>query len=66
MSRLLQLKPYRRIELNVNSIRPVEIDYSQLYAAAAGMQIGKLPSRASIQLHYCTGYGPSSTRHLVH
>jgi len=37
VSRLLQLKPYRRIELNVNSIRPIEsgesirIDYSQLY-----------------------------------
>jgi len=39
VSRLLQLKPYRRIELNVNSIRPIEsirlafawrIDYSQL------------------------------------
>jgi len=24
VSRLLQLKPYRRIELNVNSIRPIE------------------------------------------
>jgi len=34
VSRLLPLKPYRRIELNVNSIRPIEsirVDYSQLY-----------------------------------
>jgi len=34
VSRLLQLKPYSRIELNVNSIHPIEsirIAYSQLY-----------------------------------